>query len=66
VTDTVTISAIIDVSLPQPTRSRRVLSLFADVALAILLVLAIPLVLIAICLPLVWLGRVAARLVGLI
>jgi uncharacterized RDD family membrane protein YckC len=65
VTYTVPISAIIDVSRPQPTRSRRVLSLFADVALAILLVLAIPLVLIAICLPLVWLGRVAARLVGL-
>jgi hypothetical protein len=65
VTDTVPIAAIIDVSLPQPTRSRRLLSLFADVALAILLVLAIPLVLIAICLPFVWLGRVAARLVGL-
>jgi hypothetical protein len=41
------------------------LSWFADVALAILLVLAIPLALIAICIPLVWLGRVAARLVGL-
>jgi hypothetical protein len=65
VTETVPISATIDVSRPQPTRSHTLLSLFADVALAILLVLTIPLALIAICIPLVWLGRVAARLVGL-
>jgi len=65
VTGAVPISAIIDVSRPQPTRNRRVLSLCADVALAILLVLAIPLVVTAISLPFVWLVRVAARFVGL-
>jgi hypothetical protein len=37
--------------------------LFADVALAILMVLAIPLVLTAIGLPLVWLMRAAAAVV---
>lgn len=58
-------SFIIDVSRPQPTRSRRALSWFADVALAILLVLAIPLVLTAIGLPLVWLVRAAAGVVDL-
>ena len=59
------ISAIIDVSRPQLTRSRKVVSLFADAALAILLVLAIPLVLTAIGLPFVWLVRAAARVVDL-
>jgi hypothetical protein len=65
VTGAVPISTIIDVSRPLPTRSHRVLSLFSDVALAILLVLAITLVFTAIGLPLVWLARVAVRLVGL-
>ena len=46
-------SAIIDVSRPQPTQGHRALSLFADIALAILLVLAIPRVLTMIGLPLV-------------
>ena len=59
------IFAIIDVSRTQPTRSHRALSVFADVALAILLVLGIPLVLIAVILPLVWLVRAAAGLVNL-
>jgi hypothetical protein len=58
-------SAVIDVSRPQPTRSHRALSVFADLALAILLVLAIPLVLIAMTLPLVWLVRAAAGFVYL-
>jgi hypothetical protein len=58
-------SFIIDVSRPHPTRSGKVLSLFADLALAILLVLAIPLVLTAIGLPLVWLVRAAAGVVDL-
>jgi hypothetical protein len=39
--------------------------LFADVALAILLALALPLVLTAIGLPLVWLVRAAAAVVDL-
>jgi hypothetical protein len=58
-------SATIDVSRPQLTRSHRALSLFGDVSLAILLVLAIPLVLTALSLPLVWLVRAAAGLVDL-
>jgi hypothetical protein len=57
--------AIIDVSRPQPTRIQRALSLFADLALAIILVLAIPLVLTAIGLPLVWLVRAVAGVVNL-
>jgi hypothetical protein len=56
-------SDVLDVSRKQPTRSQRALSLFADVALAILLVLAIPLVLTAIGLPLVWLIRAGAAVV---
>jgi hypothetical protein len=63
--DPVPISAIIDVSRPRPTRIHRALSLFADLALAILLVLAIPLVLTAMSLPLVWLVRAAAGVVDL-
>ena len=60
--DPVTTSGIIDVSRPRPTRIHRALSLFADMALAIILVLAIPLVLTAIGLPFVWLVRAAADL----
>ena len=59
-------SAIIDVSRPQPTRTLSALSLFADIVWAILLVLAFPLVLTAIGLPLVWLVRTAAGLVNLL
>ena len=59
-------SAIIDVSRPQPTRAHKALSLFADIVLAILLVLAFPLALTAIGLPLVWLVRAAAGLVNLL
>jgi hypothetical protein len=55
----------LDVSRPQLTRSQRALSVFADIALAILLVLAIPLVLTAMSLPLVWLVRAAASLVDM-
>jgi uncharacterized RDD family membrane protein YckC len=58
-------SSIIDVSRPQPTRTHRALSLFADVALAILVALAFPLVLTAIGLPLVWLVKGAAAVVDL-
>jgi hypothetical protein len=58
-------SSIIDVSRPQLTRTQKALSLFADAALAILLVLAVPLVLTAIGLPLVWMVRAAAAVVGL-
>ena len=58
-------SAIIDVSRPQRSRSRKALSSLADLALAVLLVLGIPLVIIAISLPLLWLVRTAAGLVGL-
>ena len=56
-------SDVIDVSRLQPTRSHRTLSLFGNLALAILLVLAIPLVLTALGLPLVWLVRAAAGIV---
>ena len=58
-------SSIIDVSLPQTTRARRVVSLFANVALAILLALAFPLALTAVGLALVWLARAGASVVGL-
>jgi hypothetical protein len=63
--DPVPRSAIIDVSRPRTTRIQRAFSLFADMALAILLVLAIPLVLTALSLPLVWLVRAAAGVVDL-
>jgi hypothetical protein len=56
-------SGVLDLSRPLQTRSHRALSLFADVALAILLVLAIPLVLTAMGLPLVWLIKAAAAVV---
>jgi hypothetical protein len=58
-------SSIIDVSRPRQTRTHRALSLFADVALAILVALALPLVLTAIGLPLVWLAGSAAALFDL-
>ena len=61
---TVPRSDTIDVSRPRPTRSQRALSVFADVALAILVVLAIPLAFVAVSLPLVWLVRAAAGLVN--
>jgi hypothetical protein len=61
----VTTSSIIDVSLPQSTRTHRALSVFADVTLAILLALAFPLVLTAIGLSLVWLVRAAVAVVDL-
>jgi len=57
-------SATIDVSRPRPTRSQRALSAFADVALAVLLVLAIPLALVGASLPFVWLVRAVAGLVN--
>ena len=60
-----TTSSIIDVSRPQPTRTHRALSVFADVTMAILLALAFPLVLTAIGLPLVWLVRAAVAVVDL-
>jgi hypothetical protein len=63
VTTVVPASSIIDVSRPQPTRTHRALSLFADATLAILLALALPLVLTAIGLPLVWLVKAAAAVV---
>jgi hypothetical protein len=58
-------SSIIDVSRPEPPPTHRALSVFADVALAILLALALPLVLTAIGLPLVWLVKAAAAVVNL-
>lgn len=58
-------SDTIDVSRP-PTRGPRALSLLADLGLAILLVLAIPLALAALIVPLVWLVRAAAFLVDLL
>jgi hypothetical protein len=61
----VTTSSIIDLSRPQPTRSHRALSVFADVTMAILLALAFPLVLTGIGLPLVWLVRAAVAVVDL-
>jgi hypothetical protein len=60
VTGAVPISATIDVSCQQPTRSHRALTVLADVTLAILLALALPLVLTAIGLPLLWLVKAAA------
>ena len=61
----VTTSSIIDVSRPQPTRTHRALSVFADVTLAILLALAFPLVLTAIGHSLVWLVRAGVAVVDL-
>ena len=58
-------SDVIDVSRSQPTRSRKAIALLANLAFAILLVLAIPLVLTAVGLPLVWLVRAAAGFVDL-
>lgn len=65
-TRVVPISDIIDVSRSRLTRSHRVLSLCGDVAWAVLLVLAVPLVVIAMALPLVWLVRAAAGAVDLL
>jgi hypothetical protein len=58
-------SDTIDVSRP-PTRGHRALSLLTDLVSAILLVLAIPLALAALIVPLVWLVRAAAVFVDLL
>ena len=59
-------SNIIDVSRPLQTRGHKILALFGNMALAILLVLAIPFVFTAIGMTLVWLVRAAAGVVGLL